>query len=127
MKYLDEQLQNQRRLSEKRGAVWPPDELMNVGEFVDYIRQMKAFLDMEIQEILDSVDPTGEVQKPWKAHHSNSSRANLELTPELKAEAIDAQLFLMNILLASGVHAGNFNELMEAAQRKVADRIESGY
>lgn len=126
---LARQLELQRKLAE-RGKAIDPSQLVhgNVGEFVDYIRDMKEYLNMEVEEILQTLPI--EARKPWKAIHNHSRQYPVSGTAPLDViqhEAIDALCFMLNIVLACGVQPEQFEIRFSEVLNKNLDRAEHGY
>ena len=100
------------------------------GEFVDYVREMREFLNMELYEILAAVDFSGACRKPWKERHASHRRAEFiheDFDSTLKEEAVDALCFMMNICLACGVTHENIEKLYGEVYAKNMGRLDNDY
>lgn len=128
MEILKLQRQIQERFAAERG-MQNPTKIVTVGQFVDYVREMREFLNAEIQELLDEVDVTKGAQKPWKSAHFAERAVSIrdDMRSSMRKEAIDALCFMMNICLAAGVTEDNIVEVYNSVHKKNISRIEEGY
>lgn len=129
MKILELQGEMQRRYAAERGMV-DPCEIETVGQFIDYIREMREYLNMELEEILAAVDYTGACRKPWKERHDAYRKHELlfaDYDNKLQHEAIDALCFMMNICLACGVTEDNIERLYSETHTKNTERLDGDY
>lgn len=129
MKILELQQLTQERYAAERG-MQNPAAIETLGQFVDYVREMREFLNMELDEILAAVDGTAECRKPWKEHHSMFRSASFHCDDygrKLKEEAVDALCFMMNICLACGVTHENIEKLYGEVYAKNMGRLDNDY
>ena len=129
MKILELQQLTQERYAAERG-MQNPATIETRGQFVDYVREMREYLNMEIDEVLAAVDFSGACRKPWKEKYI--MLRDLELIHEdyedkLKEEAVDALCFMMNICLACGVTQENIDKLYGEVYAKNMGRLDHDY
>lgn len=96
------------------------------GELVDYIKNAQYALNQEIVELIEAIG-TRDILKPWKQNYSSIVDQPVELTAEIRSEAIDMFCFALNILLAVGITCYNIDEEYEKVRLKNVDRQEGVY
>lgn len=82
---------------------------------VEFIKEQAMALMIEVAEALN--------ETPWKSWKKNQ-QLNL---PAFREELADIQLFLINLVIASGLSADGFIELCRSKQRLNESRQQEGY
>lgn len=124
---LVQQMALQQRLAEAGKAV-DPTEITTVGQFVDYIKSMHYYLNMEIEEIMQLLPM--DARKPWKATCQDARGYPVNSLVDaayLREEAMDALCFMLNICLACGLRPENIEDVFTRVSDKNHGRVDSGY
>ena len=124
-------LSKQQELQERfnlLGMMEDPSVLLeryDAGQVYDYIKGMQFHLNEELNELMLALGKEDRaMHKPWSSRYDRL-RSNCHFTydelDQIKAEAIDAMCFMMNIMLAAGITPDN----LEAEYDKVYSKIKA--
>ena len=78
-----------------------------VGEVLDYIKEARDFVNDEINELMVEIGGGRQALKPWSTQYQALRDIEYKSTALVKAEAVDALCFMMNILLTAGLTSEN--------------------
>jgi hypothetical protein len=108
MKILTQQAFLQERYAKLKGLPDPSKmEGRTVGEVLDYIKEARDFVNDEINELMVEIGGGRQALKPWSTQYQALRDIEYKSTALVKAEAVDALCFMMNILLTAGLTSEN--------------------
>ena len=103
------------------------DEIEYVGQLCDQIRNMSYFLNQEVTELMEAIAGSRDINKPWKTSYPSVYCTEIDITDEVKSEAMDVFKFALNICLLAGITPDNVEEEFNKVHQKCLDRYHNGY
>lgn len=98
-----------------------------VGQLCEQIRNMQLFLTQEVDELVEEIAGSRDINKPWKSNYQYIYLSEIDLTSKVKSEAIDVLKFAMNICLLAGITPDNIESEFDKVHKRCIERYENGY